>query len=324
MIPVLISSTGLEAATGASSTALATNLNDAGPVGQHQYVLGCNQDMWWAQGVASTLITSASATADSLTSAANKTYTGMAVQVAAVVDQAIAQAWQVSAAGVFVDKTTAINSATANDVAPFATGILNDYLAIGYAATFGQTKFVIGTSGTVGSATWEYWNGTAWAALTGVTDNTTQFKAAPSTVTLTYTTPSNWAPLVLNGSASLYYIRARALTTYTVNPLLTQAFEEGVLPTGLSAATNYWVIALDANTFQLATSRANALAGTAIDLTTNGGGVTISTVAVAGAGSAFLPAKTMVPVDGALGAAISVIQDSAGGKASIVQTLATR
>ena len=38
----------------------------------------------------------------------------------------------------------------------------------------------------------------------------------------------------------------------------------GALPTGLSANTRYWVIKQDANTFWLATSLANALAGTKI------------------------------------------------------------
>ena len=39
----------------------------------------------------------------------------------------------------------------------------------------------------------------------------------------------------------------------------------GALPTGLSASTGYYVIAVDGNTFRLATTYANALAGTAID-----------------------------------------------------------
>lgn len=38
----------------------------------------------------------------------------------------------------------------------------------------------------------------------------------------------------------------------------------GALPTGLSANTNYYVIYVDANTFRLATTLANAIAGTAI------------------------------------------------------------
>lgn len=46
----------------------------------------------------------------------------------------------------------------------------------------------------------------------------------------------------------------------------------GALPTGLSAATTYYVIKLDADTFKLATSRANAVAGTAIDISGTGSG----------------------------------------------------
>lgn len=47
----------------------------------------------------------------------------------------------------------------------------------------------------------------------------------------------------------------------------------GSLPTGLLAATDYWVIRMGADTFKLATSLENALARTAIPLTTDGAGV---------------------------------------------------
>jgi hypothetical protein len=47
----------------------------------------------------------------------------------------------------------------------------------------------------------------------------------------------------------------------------------GVLPAGLSATT-YWLIVVDANTFKFATSLANALAGTAVDITAAAGGGT--------------------------------------------------
>ncbi len=46
----------------------------------------------------------------------------------------------------------------------------------------------------------------------------------------------------------------------------------GALPAGLSTLTDYWIIRLDANTFQFATSLANALAGTFVNFTTNGTG----------------------------------------------------
>lgn len=46
----------------------------------------------------------------------------------------------------------------------------------------------------------------------------------------------------------------------------------GALPSGLSALTDYWLIVTGASTVKLATSSANALLGTAIDITTNGTG----------------------------------------------------
>jgi len=48
----------------------------------------------------------------------------------------------------------------------------------------------------------------------------------------------------------------------------------GVLPGGLSANTNYYAIRVDANTIKFATTRANAIAGTAIDITSAAGGGT--------------------------------------------------
>lgn len=54
----------------------------------------------------------------------------------------------------------------------------------------------------------------------------------------------------------------------------------GALPTGLVAVTNYWVIVVDANTFFLATSLANALAGTNLLISTDGTGTqTLASVA---------------------------------------------
>lgn len=56
------------------------------------------------------------------------------------------------------------------------------------------------------------------------------------------------------------------------------------LPTGLSA-TDYYIIVVDADTVQLATSAANALAGTAVDITGNGaaGTHTLTPAAIGGA-----------------------------------------
>lgn len=57
----------------------------------------------------------------------------------------------------------------------------------------------------------------------------------------------------------------------------------GALPTGLSASTNYYVIPINGDTFYLATSYNNAIAGTKIDITGAGSGTnTITPTALAG------------------------------------------
>lgn len=49
-----------------------------------------------------------------------------------------------------------------------------------------------------------------------------------------------------------------------------RASSTGTLPGGLATSTDYYVIVVDANTIKLATSAANATAGTAIDITNVG------------------------------------------------------
>ena len=53
-----------------------------------------------------------------------------------------------------------------------------------------------------------------------------------------------------------------------------QLTTSGTLPTGLATSTNYWVIYVDANNIKLASSLANAQAGTAVDITAASGGGT--------------------------------------------------
>lgn len=48
----------------------------------------------------------------------------------------------------------------------------------------------------------------------------------------------------------------------------------GTLPAGLSTSTDYYVIKVDADTYSLATTQANATAGTAVDITAAAGGGT--------------------------------------------------
>jgi hypothetical protein len=49
----------------------------------------------------------------------------------------------------------------------------------------------------------------------------------------------------------------------------------GAIPAGLVAGQHYWVIAADANTLKLARTKADAVAGTAVDITDAGGGTLV-------------------------------------------------
>jgi len=62
----------------------------------------------------------------------------------------------------------------------------------------------------------------------------------------------------------------------------------GTLPTGLALATDYYIIAVDADTIKFASSQANALAGTAVDITAHGSGTHTVAVVTTLAGSVKL------------------------------------
>lgn len=66
--------------------------------------------------------------------------------------------------------------------------------------------------------------------------------------------------------------------------LVVQFTTSTTLPTGISAATNYYVVPISSTTYKVATSLANALAGTVVAYTDTGtGNQTATPVAIAGA-----------------------------------------
>lgn len=162
--------------------------------------------------------------------------------------------------------------------------------------------------------------------------------AAVLTTALDNTKPPGGAVYQLLGTTALYWAQGINDTTFTanVNDELTavspaahglalgdavQVSTTVTLPTGLAATTTYFAItsdALGAAKFKLATTRALALAGTAIDITGAGSGThTVTTIATAGAGSHLLALGAAVYVDGSNGPKISVIRASADGNASV-------
>jgi hypothetical protein len=148
----------------------------------------------------------------------------------------LGKVWQVVAAGpTFVDETTDANDAGAGDWAIFAAGeVVGDYMAIGQAVPFTSITFS-SAGGTAGvdagslALAFEFWDGAAWSALTGVVDGTALFTAvAGAGQVFSFTQPSTWAQLALNGSDPLYFIRWRITAgSYSTDALYTSGFVTG-------------------------------------------------------------------------------------------------
>ena len=129
------------------------------------------------------------------------------------------------------DYTTEINEATANDVHLLPTTVagltVHDAFYFGLDQKWDQLWLDIGVPGVGNYAlAHEYWNGTAWALLSGVIDNTSEFTIAGKN-NIKWTRPGDWALTVVDAK-DLYWIRARVISvvTYTTQPLGTQGWCE--------------------------------------------------------------------------------------------------
>lgn len=174
-------------------------------------------------------------------------YTGSAWQYelrapgAGDVDQIVDQAWQEDNSGSsFVDITADLNDAGASDAQPFPAGSgADDAVYFGFEH---RPQSLVITTGTAGAGsytvTWEYWNSSSWAAL-NPTDGTGAFKEAGQKI-VSYSLPAAWATTTVNGSGSLYYIRARRDSgTVTTDPLLSVAVGRAPIVT-IDSFTNAW------------------------------------------------------------------------------------
>ncbi len=178
------------------------------------------------------LSTGAAATWSNLTISANAfigklSAYALRLNVTVVVDAALAAA-VAEDGGVFTDETTEANEATADDMTLFpatpAAGV--DRYNFGFATQANDFELDVSTAGTgTYTVVWEYWNGTAWAALAGVVDDTTGFKTA-GRENVSWTVPSDWALSKIDGLGPFYYIRAEIHAgTVTITPVGQQAFD---------------------------------------------------------------------------------------------------
>ena len=125
------------------------------------------------------------------------------------------------------DQTTAANNDTTNDMTLLpSTPAVNDAYYLGSLEI--QSRIYINIS-TAGSGTWtivwEYWDGSAWTALSNVTDGTTGFTVSGIN-SINFTVPSNWATKTVASIASVYWIRGRVsvYTSVSVSPIGKRAF----------------------------------------------------------------------------------------------------
>lgn len=87
-----------------------------------------------------------------------------------------------------------------------------------------------------------------------------------------------------NAIARTFTAAATDLVTIAAHPYLTGdgpfflTNSGGALPTGLAAETPYWITKIDANTFKLATSKANAENGTPVVVDITGAGTGTHTI----------------------------------------------
>ena len=126
---------------------------------------------------------------------------------------------------VYTDYTDAANNSTAGDVylLPASPVVNQDGFLIGSKTQFDKATVTISTAGAgTWTITWKYWNGSAWASLSGVSDGTTGFTHAPGVCDVTFTIPTDWVSSEID-SVEAYWIKAdlTAYTSKTVTPLAT-------------------------------------------------------------------------------------------------------
>ena len=140
-------------------------------------------------------------------------------------NQGVATAVVADDGGSFTDETTEGSSNATGDMTLLpTTPAVNDAYYFGHQDPFTRLKLDISTA-RVGTLTivWEYWNGSSWASLTGLTDGTNGFQNSGANI-VSWTLPGNWATTTVTNQANtgpLYYVRARvsAFTSITTTPV---------------------------------------------------------------------------------------------------------
>lgn len=183
------------------------------------------------------------------------------------------------------------NTSGANRSAP-SSGLR----ASGWALNQTPTSGVFNNEQNLYGQWFQYLNDGAFSGVSSF-DNALTVAGALATTSL----PLSFASAAYTASSSTDALTIAGHGLQTGDGPLQTSNTGGALPSPLVAATNYWPIVIDANTFKLATSLANAFAGVAINLTTNGSG----TNTIAGV-SAVRPSDLTVARHGIIGGDLTV------------------
>jgi len=154
--------------------------------------------------------------------------------------------------GVFVDDTTDMNDAGANDVQPWPSApAVADASYWGGNEQFNSIKAVIGTSGsTVMTVVWEYSTATGFVTLPFVKQELVDFDEAAGTFYNVFTPPFDWAATTVN-SQSAFWVRVSIVTftSVTTDALVTSGqnsavsdsqAHELIIHTDSDATTSIW------------------------------------------------------------------------------------
>lgn len=123
-------------------------------------------------------------------------------------DPRVGKCWTDNGAGTWTNETTDINSSTSNDVPMHVT--VNSAIYFGHARQFAGMTLDVQTNPSGGASVYEYWNGSAWSALTvtgTISDNNSLY----------WDPPSDWAATQVNSEVDgpWFYIRLRVATART-------------------------------------------------------------------------------------------------------------
>lgn len=118
--------------------------------------------------------------------------------------------------GAYVDDTLIVQ--TLGLITVDVLNVVGEFLYIGKRNTFNNVYFDFQTIMSAGTTrSWEYWNGSAWVALT-VTDETNNWANDGNT---SFTPPVDWAKTVVNSVGPIYYIRVGTVSgSFSVEPTL--------------------------------------------------------------------------------------------------------